>query len=90
MGGDGDPLEIVQEIEIWPYYQMVHAQIRILQAREIHKILWDFEIQTDKQIPATRPNLVITKKKKKKEKKKRKEKESTCLDDFVEEWILLS
>ena len=24
---------------------------------EMHKILWDFEIQMDHQIPATRPNL---------------------------------
>ena len=26
-----------------------------------HKILWDFEIQTDSQIPAPRPDLVLTK-----------------------------
>ena len=29
MGGKGDPLGIVQEIEIWPYEQMVSAQPRI-------------------------------------------------------------
>ena len=29
MGGEGDPLGIVQEIEIWLYYQMVNAQTRI-------------------------------------------------------------
>ena len=28
-GGEGDSLGIVQEIEIWPYYEMVYAQIRI-------------------------------------------------------------
>ena len=26
---------------------------------EMHKILWDFEIQTDQLNPARRPNLVI-------------------------------
>ena len=30
---------------------------------EIHKILWDFEIQTDHQIPARQPDQVIVKKK---------------------------
>ena len=30
---------------------------------ETHKILWDFEIQTDHQIPAGRPDLVLTRKK---------------------------
>ena len=30
LGGEGDPLEIVQEIKIWPNYQMVYAQTRIL------------------------------------------------------------
>ena len=29
MGGEGDPLKIVQEIEIWPYEQMIYAQPRI-------------------------------------------------------------
>ena len=28
-GGDGNPLWIVQEIKILPYYQMVYVQIRI-------------------------------------------------------------
>ena len=36
-----------------------------------HKILWDFEIQTDHLISARRPNLVIINKKKKKKKKNR-------------------
>ena len=34
---------------------------------ETHKILWDFEIQTDHLISARRPDLVIVNKKKKKE-----------------------
>ena len=29
LDGQGDPLGIVQEIEIWPYEQMVYAQPRI-------------------------------------------------------------
>ena len=29
----------------------------------MHKILWDFEIQTDRLIPARRPDLVIINKK---------------------------
>ena len=33
----------------------------------LHKILWDFEIQTDLLISARRLDLVIVKKKKKKE-----------------------
>ena len=37
---------------------------------DTHKILWDFNIQTDHLIPARRPNLIIIKKKKKKKKKK--------------------
>ena len=31
---------------------------------EMHKILWDFEIQTDPLIPAWKPDLVIINKKK--------------------------
>ena len=29
LGGEYYPLRIVQEIEIWPYYQMVYAETRI-------------------------------------------------------------
>ena len=36
---------------------------------EMHKILWDFEIQTDHLISARRSDQVIVKKKKKKKKK---------------------
>ena len=35
---------------------------------DTHKLLWDFDIQTDDLIPARRPNLIIIKKKKKKKK----------------------
>ena len=37
---------------------------------ETHKLLWDFEIQTDHLISTWRSDLVIVKKKKKKKKKK--------------------
>ena len=35
-----------------------------------HKLLWDFNIQTDHLIPARRPDLIIINKKKKKKKKR--------------------
>ena len=35
-----------------------------IQEIETHKILWDFEIQTDHLISARRPDLMIVKKKK--------------------------
>ena len=38
---------------------------------ETHKFLWDFEIQTDYQISARQPDLIIINDKKKKEEKKR-------------------
>ena len=34
---------------------------------ETHKILWDFEIQTDHPIPVGRPSLVLIDKKERKE-----------------------
>ena len=44
---------------------------------ETHKFQWDFDIQTDHQIPTWKPDLIIIdKKKKKKKKKKRKKKEN--------------
>ena len=36
---------------------------------DTHKLLWDFNIQTDHLIPARRPDLIIINKKKKKKKK---------------------
>ena len=38
---------------------------------DTHKLLWDFDIQTDHLITARRPDLLIINKKKKKKKKKR-------------------
>ena len=40
-----------------------------------HKLLWDFDIQTDHLIPARRPDLIIINEKKKKKKKKKR----TCI-----------
>ena len=51
---------------------------------ETHKLLWDFEIQTDHQIPVRRPNLILINNKKKKKKKKKEEKE------LAELWTSLS
>ena len=36
-----------------------------------HKLLWDFNIQTDHLFPARRPDLIIIKKKKNKKKRKK-------------------
>ena len=44
-----------------------------------HKLLWDFDIQTDHLISARRPDLIIIDKKKKKEKKTKSAKLSTLL-----------
>ena len=38
---------------------MIYAQTRTLLENEIHIVLWDFEIQTDYQILARRPDLVL-------------------------------
>ena len=53
LGRKGDPLGIAQEIEIWPYLQMLYARNRIRPGE------LDFEIQRDHLIPARRPDLVI-------------------------------
>ena len=42
---------------------------------ETHKLLWDFETQTDHLTSARRPDIIIINKKKKKKKKKKKRKE---------------
>ena len=45
---------------------------------EMHKVLLDFEIQTDHLISARRPDLILVNKKKKKKKKKKKENLPNC------------
>ena len=47
-----------------------------------HKLLEDFEIQTDHQISACRPDLIIINKKKKR-KKRKKEKRTCKIVDFA-------
>ena len=41
---------------------------------DTHKLLWDFNIQTDRLIPARRQDLIIIKKKKQNKKNKTKNK----------------
>ena len=36
----------------------------IVLENDLHKLLWDFNIQTDRLIPARRPDLIIINKKK--------------------------
>ena len=59
MGGKGDQLGIDHGIIICPFYKIVES----VTENETHKILRDFEIQTDHQIPARRPNLMLINKK---------------------------
>ena len=72
MGGEGDPLGIVQEIEIWPYEQVVYAQPRICSGE------WDTQTSLGFWDTSRSPNLSqmtrpTDNKKKKKKKKKRRE-----------------
>ena len=46
---------------------------------ETHKLFRDFEIQTNYQVSARQPDLVIVKKKKKKKKRKKKEKRTFAI-----------
>ena len=47
---------------------------------DTHKLLWDFDIQTDRRISARRPDLIVIDQKKKKKKKKKR----TCkIVDFA-------
>ena len=54
---------IIIIIIIW----YMHNPVAVLE-NDSHKILWDFNIQTDHLIPARRPDLIIINKKKKKKK----------------------
>ena len=55
----------VQEISIRPYRQMEYAQPESVIENDSHKLLWDFEIQTDHLIQVRRPDLIIINTKKK-------------------------
>ncbi len=63
IGGQGDPLVIVQEIEVLPYTKWYMHNSEYVLENETHKLLWDFEIQTDHIISARRPDLIIINKK---------------------------
>ena len=63
----------------------IHKPAPVLE-NDLHKLLWDFNIQTDHLIPARRPDLIIINKKKKKKKRISK------IVDFavpVDHWINL-
>ena len=61
----------------------MHNPTSVLE-NETHKLLWDFEIQTDHQISARRSELTIINKKKKKKKKKERELADNCrIVDFA-------
>ena len=62
MGGEDDPLGIVQESEIQPYYQVVYAPKWNPFCRTRHKIFWDFAIETDLLIRARSDVVKVTKK----------------------------
>ena len=60
MSGQGDPEGIEQEFGCTKK-QYMHNSKSVFD-NEIHKLLWDFEIQTDLLISAKRPDLVIVNK----------------------------
>ena len=64
LGRQDNPLGNAQEISIRPYKQMVYAQPGTCPRNDSHKLLWDFNIQTDHLIPARRPNLIVINKRK--------------------------
>ena len=57
LGGQGDPLGDVPEIEIRPYEQMVMNNPAPVLENDTHKLLWDFDIHTDHLI--RRPDLIM-------------------------------
>ena len=63
----------------------MHNPARVL-GNDTHKLLWDFDIHTDHQISARRPDLIIINKKRKKKKEKREyAKLSTLLSRLITE-----
>ena len=50
---------------------------------DTHKLLWDFDIQTDHVISARRPDLIIINKKKKKKEKRKKKRKSAKLSTLL-------
>ena len=62
--GDGDLLRIVQEIDIWSFYPMIHGQTGIRPENDMQNLLWDFEIPANYLILVRRLDLMIVKPKK--------------------------
>ena len=58
-------------------------KLEFVTENEMHKILWDFEIQIHLLIPARRPDVMIIGKKKKLNKKKRRKKMYRLVDFAV-------
>ena len=62
----------------------MHNPASVLE-NDAHKLLWDFDMQTDHLISARRPDLIIIPLSKKKKKKKKKKKMRICkIVDFAE------
>ena len=60
----------------------MHNPVPVLE-NDSHKLLWDFNIQTDHLIPARRPDLIIINKKEKKKEKKKKKKRICKIVNFA-------
>ena len=70
----------------------MHNPASVLE-NDTHKLLWDFDIQTDHFISAKRPDLTIISKKKKKKKRKKKKKKKKRKEkkrELAKLWIFLS
>ena len=57
--------------EMWKKFRFEHANkwcmhnLALVQENDTHKLLWDFDIETDHLISARRPDLIIINKKRK-------------------------
>ena len=71
MGGEGNPLGIVQEIESWPYELVVYAPSRIrLGEWDAQTSLWFWDTNGSPNLGQTTSACDSQQKKKKKKKKK--------------------
>ena len=55
--------ELYKRLKLDYYWQMVHTQTKMYPKEEVHKILWDFEIQTENLISTGRSDLMLINKK---------------------------
>ena len=63
LDGNGDPPEI-ERLKFDNTAKWFMHKLESIQENNMHKILWDFEVQTDHLIPARRPDVVWINKKK--------------------------